>query len=42
MQAIIRIDEVERGGEGKIREIKANDKVAQFPSSISPKPAPSE
>jgi len=42
MQAIIRIDEVERGGEGKIREIKANDKVAQFPSSIPPKPTPSE
>lgn len=42
MQAVIRIDEVERGGEGKVREIQANDKIAQFPTSVPPKPSPSE
>jgi len=42
MQAIIRIDEVERGGEGKVREIKANDKIAQFPTAVPPKPSLSD
>lgn len=40
-QAIIRIDEVEREGEGKIKEIKSSDKIANFPTSdrfIPPKP----
>jgi len=31
MQAVIRIDEVERGGEGKIKEVKSSDKIANFP-----------
>ncbi|MEO0442542.1 MAG: DUF1820 family protein [Pseudomonadota bacterium] len=41
IQAIIRIDEVERGGEGKVKEIKSSDKVAKFPSDsfiTTPKP----
>lgn len=42
MQAVIRIDEVERGGEGKVREIQANDKIAHFPAAVPPKPSPSE
>jgi hypothetical protein len=42
MQAIIRIDEVEREGEGKIKEIKATDNVASFPGAnrLPPKPRP--
>ncbi|MCV6615281.1 MAG: DUF1820 family protein [Cellvibrionaceae bacterium] len=32
MQAIIRIDEVEQQGIGKVSEISAADKIAQFPS----------
>lgn len=42
MQAIIRIDEVEREGEGKVREIKATDNVASFPGAnrLPPKPRP--
>jgi hypothetical protein len=32
MQAIIRIDEVEKEGEVKVTDIKAGDKVAQFPA----------
>ncbi|MEC8426855.1 MAG: DUF1820 family protein [Pseudomonadota bacterium] len=31
MQAIIRIDEVEKEGEVKVTDIQAGDKVAQFP-----------
>ena len=43
MQAIIRIDEVERGGEGKVKEIKSTDKVAQFPTDrFIPKPSPTK
>ncbi|MBX2808428.1 MAG: DUF1820 family protein [Cellvibrionaceae bacterium] len=40
MQAIIRIDEVEREGQGKIKEISASDKIANFPVSdrFVPKP----
>lgn len=43
MQSIIRIDEVEQTGEGKIKELKSSDKVAHFPVSehfISKPPAP--
>ncbi len=42
MQAIIRIDEVEKEGAVKITEIKSGDKVAHFPfpaSSNPPKPS---
>ena len=43
MQAIIRIDEVERGGEGKVREIKSSDKIAQFPTDrFIPNPSPNK
>ena len=40
IQAIIRIDEVEREGHGKIKEIKSSDKVANFPLNdrFIPKP----
>jgi hypothetical protein len=40
MQAIVRIDEVEREGEGKIKEIKSSDNIAKFPGSnhFPPKP----
>ena len=31
MQAIIRIDEVEKEGTGKVTDLKGGDKVAQFP-----------
>ncbi len=31
MQAIIRIDEVEKTGEVKVTDLKAGDKIAQFP-----------
>ncbi len=31
MQAIIRIDEVEKEGDVKVMDIKAGDKIAQFP-----------
>lgn len=42
MQSIIRIDEVEREGQSKIKDIKASDKIAHFPVSdrFSPKPTP--
>jgi hypothetical protein len=42
MQAIIRIDEVEREGHGKVKEIKSSDKIANFPVSdrFLPKPTP--
>lgn len=42
LQAIIRIDEVERSGEGKIKEIKSSDKIANFPGTnhLAPKPTP--
>lgn len=32
MQNIIRIDEVEKEGAVKVSEVKANDKIAQFPT----------
>lgn len=39
MHSIVRIDEVEKSGAGKVSEIKSSDKIAQFPQSIStPKP----
>ncbi len=40
MQAIIRIDEVEREGESKVKEIKATDNIASFPGGnrLPPKP----
>lgn len=31
MQSIIRIDEVEKEGAGKVTEIKSSDKIAHFP-----------
>ena len=37
MQAIIRIDEVEKEGAGKVVELKSTDKIATFPF---PTPAP--
>lgn len=42
MQAIIRIDEVERGGESKVKEIKSSDNVSNFPGNnrLPPKPTP--
>ena len=46
MQSVIRIDEVEREVQGKIKEIKSSDKIAQFPSSDrfmpNPNPGPSK
>ena len=40
MHSIIRIDEVEKEGAGKVSEVKAGDKIAQFPFP-SPAPKPS-
>ena len=37
MHAIIRIDEVEKEGAGKITEIKAGDKIAHFPFIPAPR-----
>ena len=43
MHAVIRIDEVEKEGLGKVTDIKSGDKVAPFPiPSIAPKPTPSD
>ncbi|MCV6623184.1 MAG: DUF1820 family protein [Cellvibrionaceae bacterium] len=41
MQAIIRIDEVEQQGTGKVSDISPSDKIAQFPGMPS-KPSPAE
>jgi len=39
MHSIIRIDEVEKEGLGKVTDIKGGDKVAPFPvPSLAPKP----
>ncbi len=39
MHSVIRIDEVEKEGLGKVTDIKGGDKVAAFPiPSIAPKP----
>lgn len=41
MHSIIRIDEVEKEGKGKVMDIQGSDKVAQFPfagSTVSSKP----
>lgn len=38
MQAIIRIDEVEKEGAVKVTELKSSDKVAQFPFSAPTPP----
>lgn len=40
LQAVIRIDEVEHEGQGKIREIKSSDKIANFPVSDRFTPPP--
>ena len=43
MQSIIRIDEVDKEGQGKVTEIKPGDNVAHFPPSHMPiKPNSSE
>ncbi|MFT6790905.1 MAG: hypothetical protein ACJA04_000104 [Cellvibrionaceae bacterium] len=42
VQAIIRIDEVEREGQGKVKEIKSSDKIATFPLSGRMAPPPSK
>lgn len=40
MHSVIRIDEVEKEGLGKVTDIKGGDKVAAFPTpSIVPKPS---
>ena len=40
LHSIIRIDEVEQEGLGKVTELKAGDKIAQFPSpGMVPKPS---
>ena len=39
MQSIVRIDEVEKEGVVKVTEVKASDKVAQFPFPV-PGPRP--
>jgi len=39
MHSIVRIDEVEKEGAGKVIDVKASDKIAQFPFS-SPAPGP--
>ena len=41
MQAIIRIDEVEKEGSGKVTEIRPGDKVARFPFAAGT-PAPTD
>ena len=38
MHSIIRIDEVEKEGAGKVTDIKAGDKVALFPQPGGPSP----
>lgn len=39
MHSIVRIDEVEKSGAGKVSDIKSSDKVAQFPfPTAAPKP----
>ncbi len=41
MNSIVRIDEVEKEGAGKVTEVKASDKVTQFPfpaAAVKPKP----
>ncbi len=42
MHSVIRIDEVEKEGQGKVTEIKSSDKVASFPQAerFIPKPTP--
>jgi len=41
MHSVVRIDEVEKEGAGKVTDMKAGDKVAQFPFS-TPAPAPNK
>lgn len=41
MHNVIRIDEVEKEGPGKVIEVKSGDKVTQFPFS-APVPTPSK
>ena len=42
MHAVIRIDEVEHSGEGKVKEIKSSDNIATFPGgrNFAPKSPP--
>jgi len=42
VHSIVRVDEVEKEGNGKIKEIKAVDKVASFPQVEHFKPKPKE
>jgi hypothetical protein len=40
MQAIVRIDEVEREGTGKVSDIRPGDNIARFPMpTLTPKPS---
>ena len=40
LHSIIRIDEVEHEGQGKVTEVKSGDKIAQFPvPGMAPKPS---
>ena len=42
MHSIVRIDEVEKEGNGKIKEIKSVDKIANFPQVERFKPKPKD
>jgi hypothetical protein len=42
MHSIVRIDEVEKEGNGKIREVKIVDKIANFPQLERFKPKPKD
>jgi len=42
MHAIVRIDEVEKEGNSKIKEVKAADKIASFPQVERFKPKPKD
>ena len=42
MHSIVRVDEVEKEGNGKIKEIKAVDKIAIFPQAEHFKPKPKD
>ena len=42
MHSVVRIDEVEKEGNGKIKEIKTVDKIATFPKTEHFKPKPKD
>lgn len=42
MHLVIRIDEVEKEGVGKVTETKGDSKVAQFPNMMAPRPRQSD